>query len=241
MEAHQIGAVVHYDPRVEWSSRDAAMQADLGKCPLFPTAATPSDWEKKKLRFDARLGRLGPNFKRPSDKDLESAFYGRSKEYLEEDHEYRKGHYVPYTTLVGPYIRLKVRADRNMVGDHDLFAFTEPGHDRYGIFMRDTNPRVAGAQKALQGKESFQAQHGGIWYWQPGTNFNVGIKAKIMGAHGPGGDEPLVYIRPGFQVTAAYYTANDNLASVWSDPSWTKWLAKTYSGTLYQSPPAIGE
>ena len=117
----------------------------------------------------------------------------RSKEYMEEDHEYRKGHYAPYTTLVGPYVRLKVRSDVNMVGDHDLFAFTGPEGKDYGVFMSDTDARVASAQKALQNKPTFQAQHGGIWYWKPGTDFNVGIKQKIMGAHGPDGDEPLVY------------------------------------------------
>ena len=97
--------------------------------------------------------------------------------------------------------------------------------------------RVAPAQKALQNKPTFQAQHGGIWYWKPGTEFNVGIKAKIMGAHGPDGDEPLVYIRPGKQVTAAYYIpAEDKLAAVWSNPDWTKWMAKTHSGELFLRP-----
>jgi hypothetical protein len=164
---------------------------------------------------------------------------GRSKEYMEEDHEYRKGHYAPYTKLVGPYVRLKVRSDVNMVGDHDLFAFTQPEGDQYGVFMADTDARVAQAQKALQNKTTFQAQHGGIWYWKPGTDFNIGIKQKIMGAHGPEGDEPLVYIRPGKQVTAAYYTTADNLASVWSSAGWTKWLGKTHSGDLFLHPVAI--
>ena len=85
----------------------------------------------------------------------------------------------------------------------------------------------------------FQAQHGGIWYWKPGTDFNVGIKKKIMGAHGPDGDEPLVYIRPGKQVTAAYYTTDDKLESVWSNPGWIKWLLKTHSGQLLLNPSAI--
>ena len=231
LEAAQVGTVVHYDPRVEWNSRDAQVQSDNGKSPLFAAVATKSDWEKKKLTIPNRLGRLGPNFKRPSDKELEDAFFSRSKEYLEEDHEYRKGHYAPYTTLVGPYIRLKARPAANMVGDHDLFAFTDP--EEYGQFMPDTNPRVAQAQRALQNKPTFQAQHGGIWYWQPGTGFNIGIKAKIMGAHGPEGSEPLVYIMPHKLVTAAYYVADaDHLASVWSNATWTKWLEKTHSGAL---------
>ena len=164
---------------------------------------------------------------------------GRSREYMEEDHEYRKGHYAPHTTLVGPYVRLKVRSDVNMVGDHDLFAFTGAEGKDYGVFIPDTDARVASAQKALQNKPTFQAQHGGIWYWKPGTGFNVGIKQKIMGAHGPEGDEPLVYVRPGKQVTAAYYTTDDKLESVWSNHGWTKWLLKTHSGQLLLNPSAI--
>lgn len=95
LAAAQVGTVVHYDPRVEWNSRDAQVQSDHGKSPLFAAVATKSDWDKKKLEIPARLGLLGPNFARPTDKELEDAFFSRSKEYLEEDHEYRKGHYAP--------------------------------------------------------------------------------------------------------------------------------------------------
>ena len=62
-----------------------------------------------------------------------------------------------------------------------------------------------------------------------------------MGAHGPDGDEPLVYIRPGKQVTAAYSTTSDNLASVWSNAGWTKWMGKTHSGELFLHPVAIDQ
>lgn len=239
MEGSQLGAVVHYDPRVEWSSRAAEENAEQGRSPMFAAAATKSDWERKKQKLADRLRKLGPRIKKPSDAALEAAFMSRSKEYMEEDHAYRKGHYAPHTTLVGPYVRLKVRPDVNMVGDHDLFAFTSPEGKEYGVFVPDTDERVAGAQKALQNKSTFQAQHGGIWYWKPDTNFNVQIKQKIMGAHGPDGDEPLVYIRPGKQVTAAYYTTADKLESVWSNPIWTKWLRKTHSGGLLLNPTAI--
>ena len=239
MEWSQLGAVVHYDPRVEWSSAQAEMQSNLGHSPMFPRAAGKADWDKKKLKIPERLRKLGPRIKTPPDSVLEAAFMSRSKEYMEEDHEYRKGHYAPYTQLVGPYVRLKLRSDVNMVGDHDLFAFTKPEADHYGVFVPDTHPSVAQAQKALQNKPTFQAQHGGIWYWKPGTQFNVGIKQKIMGAHGPEGDEPLVYIRPGKQVTAAYYTTSDNLGSVWYNASWTKWMGKTHSGDLFLHPVAI--
>ena len=239
MEWSQLGAVVHYDPRVDWSSRVAETNSEQGRSPMFAAAATKADWEKKRLKIPDRLRKLGSRLKVPSDAALEAAFMSRSKEYMEEDREYRKGHYAPYTTLVGPYVRLKVRSDVNMVGDHDLFAFTGPEGKDYGVFMSDTDARVASAQKALQNKPTFQAQHGGIWYWKPGTAFNVGIKQKIMGAHGPDGDEPLVYIRPGKQVTAAYYTTDDKLESVWSNPGWIKWLLKTHSGQLLLNPSAI--
>ena len=211
MEWAHLGAVVHYDPRLEWSSHVAEINAGQGRSPMFVAAATKADWEKKKLRIPERLRKLGPRLKVPSDAALEAAFMGRSREYMEEDHEYRKGHYAPHTTLVGPYVRLKVRSDANMVGDHDLFAFTGAEGKDYGVFIPDSDARVASAQKALQYKPTFQVQHGGIWYWKPGTGFNVGIKQKIMGAHGPDGDEPLVYVRPGKQVTAAYYATDDKL------------------------------
>lgn len=238
MEWSQLGAVVHYDPRVEWSSQRAENESSLGKAPMFLKDATEADWEKKKERIRARLLKLGPRVK-PLDMNLlKKNFMARSKEYMEEDHEYRKGSYAPYTKLVGPYVRLKVRANVNMVGDHDLFAFTDP--ERYGKFMQDTDPRVAKAQKALQNADTFQAQHGGIWYWKPSKTFNSGIKAKIMGAHGPESDEPLVYIRPGLQVTAAYYIANlDSLSPVWFNSDWTQWMDKTHSGLLLRNPVAI--
>lgn len=232
LEASKLGSVVHYDPRVEWSSTAANAFANMGKCPMFMAPATKADWVKKKATIPARLMKLGKHIKVPSDTALEAAFMSRSKEYMEEDYEYRKGHYAPFTKLVGPYIRLQARPDVNMVGDHDLFAFTYPEADQYGTFLPGADPRVAQAQSALQNSQTFQAQHGGIWYWRPGVEFNVGIKNKIMGAHGPEGDEPLVYIRPGQQVTAAYYTTDDNLKSVWDDTTWTKWLNTTYTGKL---------
>lgn len=235
LEWSQLGSVVHYDPRTEWTSQKAAMYAEHGLTPMFHDVATDFDWQMKKYRIKQRVQLLGPRLKVPAEKDLKDAFFSRSKEYMEEDHEYRKGHYAPYTTLVGPYVRLKVRPDANMVGDHDLFAFTMPEPEKYGIFMQEKDARVGQAQKALQNKQTFQAQHGGIWYWRPSKSFNLGIKNKIMGAHGPEGDEPLVYIRPGKQVTAAYYTKEDRLKSVWDNPAWTKWMKKTHSGRMLLS------
>jgi hypothetical protein len=241
MEASQLGAVVHYDPRVGWSALAADSMASIGHVPMFPNPPTEAEWQLKRLTLNHRFEVLGRRHAMPSDDALRSAFMSRAKEYMEEDHEYRKGHYAPYTTLVGPYVRLKVRADKNMVGDHDLFAFTKPSGEDYGVFLPDSDPRVARAQKALQNKPTFQAQHGGIWYWEPGTTFNVGIKRTIMGAHGPTGKEPLVYSRPGKEVTAAYYVIEgDNLASVWSNPTWTRWMADTHSGAFLLPPAPAG-
>src|ERR1019366_753640 len=173
MEWSQLGAVVHYDPRVEWNSREAEMQSNLGRSPMFFAAAVKADWEKKKLKIPERLRKLGPRIKAPADSVLEAAFMSRSKEdmggitenasafigplkgVIGEDHEYRKGHYAPYTKLVGPYVRLKLRSNVNMVGDHDLFAFTKPGGNEYGAFMPDTDARVVQAQKVLQNKPTF--------------------------------------------------------------------------------------
>jgi hypothetical protein len=72
---------------------------------------------------------------------------------------------------VGPYIRLKARPGVNMVGDHDLFAFTQPGPMDYGKFIADTNQQVAQAQRALQN----------IWYWKPGTDFQCGDQGEDHG------------------------------------------------------------
>ncbi|MBC5767314.1 hypothetical protein [Ramlibacter albus] len=239
-----LGAVVHYDPRIGWSSRKAALESEGRNAPLFAAPATEADWFRKMVHMrTVRTRQLDPisaklkidlydEKKLAAVKDL---FFSRAKEYMEEDYDYRKGHYAAYTVLDGPRIRLKVRPDKNMVGDHDLFMFTT---EEYGVPAAIAN--IANIQRTMQLAPTFQAQHGGIWYWQPTTDFNRGIKTKIMGAHGPDGDEPLVYIRPGFQVVAAYFiAATGRLQSVWDDPAWTKWMATTYSGKQYLSAPPL--
>jgi hypothetical protein len=50
------------------------------------------------------------------EEDLHKLFKDRAKEYTQEDDDYRAGHYAPYTELVGPFVRLKIRSDVNMVG-----------------------------------------------------------------------------------------------------------------------------
>lgn len=120
-----------------------------------------------------------------------------------------------------------------MYGDHDLFAFTRTV---YGRMVHDSLYGLVEVQKALQDANVFQAQHGGIWNWKPAQTFHVGIKKKIMGAHSPPDGEPLVYVTPGYCVTAAFYIpggdpgGEDKLVSAWEFPEATKWLATTWSG-----------
>ena len=105
----------------------AETNSEQGRSPMFAAAATKADWEKKKLKISDRVRKLGSRLKVPSDAALEASFMSGSREYMEEDHEYRRGHYAPYTTLVGPYVRLKVRSDVNMVGDDDPFCLHRAG------------------------------------------------------------------------------------------------------------------
>ena len=65
MDWSQLGAVVHYDPRVEWSSAAAKLQSDRSKPPMFVPAADKNDWEKKKLTIPERLNKLGKRIKVP--------------------------------------------------------------------------------------------------------------------------------------------------------------------------------
>ena len=241
LTAKDVGAVVHYDPRLGWTSADAERQSksttkSRGK---YKVDANPKEmkreWDKKWAHVQAR--HKGKTL--PSADALKALFTTRLKEYLEEDYEYRWGHYAPYTQLVGPCIRLKLRPHDNMYGDHDLFVFTSD--IGYGKLIQNPN-EVVGIQTALQEANAFQAQHGGIWYWAPDTTFNKGIRQKIMGAHSPPNGEPLIYVMPQGVVTAAFYIpgsgGGDHLLSVWDCPQATKWLETTHSGQLVLSPPA---
>lgn len=229
-----LGAVVHFDPRVDWTSRAAGQQSRLVSLVRSKFKGSDSDWRKKWEHIQSkRRQQLPATIKLPAEDVVKRAFFSRLSEYQEEDYEYRWGHYAPYTELVGPCIRLKLRPDENMYGDHDLFVFTEG--DRYGQIIQDEK-RITRTQVALQEANAFQAQHGGIWYWVPGTDFNRNIRRVIMGAHSPPDGEPLVYILPDNSVTAAFYIpgggAADRLASVWDCPEATKWLKSTHSGEL---------
>jgi hypothetical protein len=240
LDWRDLGVVVHYDPRVAWSSAKAAVHAASNAPPMFRGPATEQDWRAKwahitsvrRTQLSALRGRIK---QQPDEAELRKKFFERSTEYMEEDYEYRLGHYARYTTLEGAHIRLRMRPDADMVGDHDLFLFTQG--DEYGSPAPPNG--VAAIQTALQSANTFQAQHGGIWYWQPSTPFNTNIKNVIMGAHSPNGAEPLVYIQPGKLVSAAYYVPEEKrLRSVWHSKSWTKWMGTTHSGSLFLNPPA---
>lgn len=241
-----VGAVMHYDPRVGWSS-------SLGGRWRTTPEATEEEWQRKKrhiqtVRIPKLRGQLGGRLKFPETEadwqPIRSLFMDRVREYHEEDREFRHGHYSAHVVIAGPFVRLKVRPDDNLYGDHDLFCFTrgaygaiagEPSSD---VFQSLHRANLYLVQGALQGANVFQAQHGGIWYWQPSEAFHVKIKAKIMGAHSPPKGEPLVYIRPNGEVTAAFFVPGDaragiadRLVSVWDwFPVATQWLKTTYSG-----------
>jgi hypothetical protein len=229
-----IGAVVHYNPRVGWSSGARPINAaEISQAPQ----ATEAEWARKRQyiqdvrlptlksrRLDERL-RFWPKAEADWQK-LRALFMDRAKEFAEEDHEYRFGHYQEYAHLEGPYVRLKARPDMNMVGDHDLFGFTKGDT---GTLIHDaTLPHV---QKALQASLAFQAQHGGIWNWQPSEPFHQDIKRKIMGAHSPPHGDPLLHLLPSGVVRAAFYIPKvERLESVWDHPGAGQWRAQTSSG-----------
>ncbi len=246
IEWKDLGAVVHYNPRAGWTSK-AADAGSMGSIRLIvtpPADVTEDEWLKKKQHIEGvRLPKLFPDKKRlkswpandnapftltsKGEQDLKKLFKERAAEYTEEDYDYRCGHYAKYTKLVGPFVRLELRSDVNMVGDHDLFGFTV---GEYGKLTHDET--LGHVQLALQQANTFQAQHGGIWNWRPKEEFHKNIKTKIMSAHSPMDGDPLVYILPGFQVHAAFYIPEKEvLQSVWDFPGATKWLQSTYSGT----------
>jgi hypothetical protein len=236
-----IGSVVHYDPRVGWSSAKRknklfAYYAHKRKA----QAPSSSEWAaKRKYIQDVRMKQLEKmNLRQrlrfwPANegdwKKLKDLFDARAKEFDEEDYEYRFGHYKLHAHLEGPYIQLAARKGVNMVGDHDLFGFTRA--DGYGILVHDSTPYLETVQLALQNSPSFQAQHGGIWNWTPSNPFNVGIKNKIMSAHSSPHGEPLIFIQPGYKVHAAFYVpGREVLVSAWDFPQAHAWLMSTYSG-----------
>jgi hypothetical protein len=224
-----IGAVVHFDPRVGWSSESAAKHALSHETPMLPDEPTEHDWQQKlewifKTRAPALMS-MRSGLKMPGIEDLKEAFFSRAREYREEDTAYRHGEFQEHTTLAGPYIRLTVRPDENMVGDHDLFAFVEPD----GTIA--SAGRVDAIQKELQESHEFQAQHGAIQYWEPNEDFHKQIRDKIVNAHSPQKGSPLVVLWPNGTVVAAYFNEKEGkLASPWDLTVGKQWLKQTWSG-----------
>jgi hypothetical protein len=152
-------------PRIGHGPGQGSRQSGAVKVSQAPQA-TEQEWARKRQYIESvRLPTLKSRkldermrFWPKTDADwqkLHDLFMDRAKEFAEEDHEYRFGHYREYAHLEGPYIRLKARPDMNMVGDHDLFGFTKADTGR--LIHDATLPHV---QKALQASLDFQAQHG---------------------------------------------------------------------------------
>ena len=240
-----VGKVVHYDPRINWSSENAAVHMRSNKPPMFNAVATDSDWKEKLNHIitvrRTQLNTLKDRIKEPNEQALRKVFDDRSLEYFEQDYDYRRGHYCNHTFLDGPKIQLKIRQGCDIVGDHDLFFFTQGIDGIYSQPAPASSPKVPQIQTELQNSNTFQAQHGGIWYWEPTDQNNRDvIKKKIMGAHSDTGDEPLIHIQPDNIVSAAYFLPEENcIRSVWYNKSWTKWMATTHSGKVLLKYPSL--
>ena len=257
---NDLGAVVHYDPRVGWSSSDADWEpfpkkpdepkdtSDLAAMQQYEqdlaawNKAVEDAWLEKRayienVRKNQLAGDLDKHRVKFPESDAEWAalrkwFVSRLTEYSEEDPEYRPGgHYAEQVHLSGPFIHLAARPDDHMYGDHDLFGFGMMNGDGTGTFVLDTDTAGQDMQSILQAATTFQAQHGGIWNWQTDTAFNQNIKNVIMGAHSPPNGEPLIVMTPSGTVEPMFYIAPDRLESAWKHPEATKWLESCYSGT----------
>ena len=100
---------------------------------MFDNQPTDEEWLQKWRHIqeirEPKQRRLVARIKQPPDKEaLYRQFFDRAKEYRLQDYNYRHGDFAAYTTLHGPFIRLKVRPYVNIVGDH-IFAFTFPPND----------------------------------------------------------------------------------------------------------------
>jgi hypothetical protein len=224
-----VGAVVHFDPRVGWSSERAAVHAMSHETPILPDEPTEQDWQDKlewiRETRTPELMRMRSSLKMPDIEQLKETFFSRAREYREEDTAYRHGELQEHTQLEGPCIRLKARPDQNMVGDHDLFAFIEADGR---IASAD---RVDEIQKELQESHEFQAQHGAVVYWQPQQEFHRQIKDTNMTAHSPQKGAPIVVLWPTGNVGAAYFNGRDgNVVSPWDLAEGEHWLKQTWSG-----------
>jgi hypothetical protein len=248
----EVGAVVHYDPRTTGTAQDASLPPIPGREPKQAWQQfVDTAWNAKRAHIEqnripqlasltqpgkfSEVGKLTAPTGEKQWAELKGQFETRLAEFRDEDSHYREGGpYAKHVSLQGPFIHLKERPGEHMYGDHDLFAFTTGS---FGNLTRDNTDQLKGVQRALQEADTFQAQHGGIWNWQPQEASHEAIKAKIMGAHSPPSGDPLIYIQPGNVVSAAFYIPADpstnspeKLVSAWDVPNATKWLEPTPSG-----------
>lgn len=266
LEWKDLGSVIHFDPRVGWSSEQGKIDAKkygvaasrhaslvsgdtATSAPGCLSQSSPlkkpssGDWARKRAEIEMRMPALmnlpqaqatakHSRFSFPSNENdwraLEGKFDQRLKEYLDEDRNYREGgHYAQHVHLQGIHIRAAQRPDCTMVGDHDLFGFTDPLTHKFLPVEKTTE-----AQNALQKSNGFQAQHGGIWNWKPVEAKNQEIKRRIMSAHCPGEGEPLVYFNPLYKddvgprpVSVAFYISGqpERVRTVWHFPHDKAW------------------
>lgn len=243
----EVGAVLHYDPRVGWHSSETAtwhpapLPGEDGFSEADFTAFVEREWRKKlsTIKTRALSDPLASLISKKSVEDysqddkaatLKKWFISRLREYAEEDHDFREGEYRKHVELVGPFVHLKARPNAHLYGDHDLFAFTK---NQFGKLVHDSQVDLSTVQKKLQRSNTFQAQHGGIWNWRPRAEFHQQIKRVIMSAHSPPNGDPLVYILPHGIVVAAFYindSDGERLVSAWDYPEAKAWLKTTRSG-----------
>ena len=234
MTMQDLGTVVHFNPRAGWTP-------PLIQSTVKPAPPTEQDWIMKELDIKQRLNSIASN---PMKKGvyipslphewggIKNRFMQRGKEYSDEHTSYvRGGKYGDHASIEGIHVRLNVQGGgtRVMVGDHDLFGFTDPATDCFLPAGGTHENTINLVQDALQSGNSFQAQHGGIWYWNPEHEKDKSIREIIMGAHGPADDEPLIYFRgkTARPVSAAFYVkgedATEKVASVWAFNTNKKW------------------
>lgn len=221
-----VGAVLHYHPRLIWGREIAVQGRELGNEDFLRMLRNSPAYKTRCAELEAR-GRKEPPFN-----ELLAAFNQRRDEHLAEDHEYRYGRFKNQIMVVGPFLRLKERPHENMVSDHDLFGF----FSAEGNLL--TESAVRDVQSDLQRDPAFQAQHGAILNWDVNglSGFEPNIKKDIMHKHSPARDEPLIVVH-GSKVTAEFYDVErDRLVSVWDVPSTgldvPQWMRKTDVGRV---------
>ncbi|KAB8037107.1 hypothetical protein GCL60_14860 [Silvanigrella paludirubra] len=221
IEIRDIGSVVHYNP----SGHNLSL----------------NDFKKfKKELWKIKREKLNKVFKNRSVTEkivdyfycnmnkIENIFYLRTNEYIEENALYQPGgKYSKHVYVEEPFLFLKSKPGQKIYGDHDLFCFAGIN----GVSPASIENKAL--LKDLMLSPRFQAQHGGIYYWNPYEEFNKNIKITIMNSHTVGSKDPLVIVTPGF-VKACYFDYRKNeLVSVWDFPNEKKWLEQTVSGQQY--------